>query len=750
MAISRIMETMEYGPNREADDAVREWLAERQGRFGLFIGGRWHRPDDAETLPSVNPADGETIAHIVQARPQDVHDAATAARAAAAEWAARSGYERARFLHALASAIQKKARLLSVLETLDNGKPIRETRDFDIPLAARYFDYYAGWAHILADEFPGCKPIGVAGHVLPWHFPLLMLAAHAAPALAAGCTVVIKPDQHTSLTALAFAELCEEIDLPPGVINVVTGDDRVSELIATHPDIDKVSFAGPTEAGRRIRTHTAGSGKQLTLQLSGKSPIIVFDDADIDSAVEGVVDSVWSNQGEMSWAGSRLLVQESIEETFVAKLRSRMETLRIGDPLDRNTDIGAIVGKAQLERLEQLVAEGLDEGATMWQPVWEKPAGGFFFPPTLLTDVAPAMTVAQVDLCGPVLVTMTFRTAAEAVELANNTTYGFAASIWTENVNVALDVAEKVKAGVVWVNGANALDAAGALGGYKESGFGKIGGREALHDYLQPAWQSEAAPAVNAADATGSGGRAGDGSRIHSAVTAARKATSWGRVATRKRAQMLRSIADNMARRRNELARRLAASGVSEDAALAEVNASVERLSYYAAWADNYEGAVGRTLDRHVTMTVPEPLGVVGIGCPDEHPLLAFVSLVAPAIAMGNAVVVIPSPRWPFTPLDVEAMFHASGVPAGVINVVTGARDELVRVLAEHDDVDAVWYFGTAEGSAAVEQASAGNLKRTWVNYGRSRDWFDAGQGAGREFLRHATQTKTIWIPYGA
>ena len=436
MAISRIMETMEYGPNREADDAVREWLAERQGRFGLFIGGRWHRPDDAETLPSVNPADGETIAHIVQARPQDVHDAATAARAAAAEWAARSGYERARFLHALARRCKRKPAFSPYLRRWTTASRFARHGTSTSRWPPAILTTTPAGRNILADEFPGCKPIGVAGHVLPWHFPLLMLAAHAAPALAAGCTVVIKPDQHTSLTALAFAELCEEIDLPPGVVNVVTGDDRVSELIATHPDIDKVSFAGPTEAGRRIRTHTAGSGKQLTLQLSGKSPIIVFDDADIDSAVEGVVDSVWSNQGEMSWAGSRLLVQESIEETFVAKLRSRMETLRIGDPLDRNTDIGAIVGKAQLERLEQLVAEGLDEGATMWQPVWEKPAGGFFFPPTLLTDVAPAMTVAQVDLCGPVLVTMTFRTAAEAVELANNTTYGFAASIWTENVNV--------------------------------------------------------------------------------------------------------------------------------------------------------------------------------------------------------------------------------------------------------------------------------------------------------------------------
>lgn len=819
MSITRIMETMEYGPNPESADAVRQWLAERKDKLGLFIGGQWRRPAGAETFPTVNPATGEVLATLVQARPQDVDDAVAAARAAFKDWAALPGHRRARYLYALARQVQKHARFLAVLETLDNGKPLRESRDIDIPLAARHFSHHAGWAQLLESEFPGYEPVGVAGQIVPWNFPLLTLAAHVAPALAAGNTVVLKPSKNTSLTALAFAEICRHIGLPPGVVNIVTGDERVGELIVQHPGIDKIAFTGSAEAGRLIREKTAGSGKHLTLELGGKSPFIVFEDADLDSAVEGVVDSIWLNQGQAGCAGSRLLVQESVASTFIEKLLRRMETLRVGDPLDKNVDIGAIVSPEQLERIEQLVRKGVEEGATMWQPAWEKPAQGCFYPPTLLTDVAPSSTVAQVEIFGPVLVSITFRTPAEAVELANNTPYGLAASIWTENINLALDVAFQVKAGVVWVNGANLFDAAAGVGGYKESGYGRVGGREGLYEYLRPAWQSKPASTgdgasagsaatkdLAAGDADGAGapattsgaqdefgvsgfdagqmidrspklyiggkqvrpasgytrrvyaaggrfvGEVGDGGPedIHNAVQAARRASGWRNLSGHQRAQVLYYIAENMSLRRDEFARRLAEmTGAAEDDAYAEVDASIERWFFYAGWADKYDGAVHHTLARHLTMAVPEPLGVIGIGCPDERPLLAFVSLVAPAVAAGNAVVVVPSERYPLCAADMYQVFDTSDLPGGVINIVTGVRDRLMKVLAEHDDVDAVWYFGGAQGSAMVERASAGNLKRTWVDYGRGRDWLDARQGAGREFLWHATQIKNIWIPYG-
>lgn len=820
MAISRIMETMEYGPNREADDTVRQWLAERRDRLGLFIGGEWRRPDDAETFSSINPASGETLAHIVQARPQDVDDAVAAARAAAKDWAARSGHERARYLYALARQVQKHARFLAVLETLDNGKPIRETRDIDIPLVARHFYHHAGWAQLLDTEFPGYEPVGVVGQVIPWNFPLLMLAWKVAPALAAGNTVVLKPAEFTSLTALAFAELCEQVGLPPGVVNIVTGDGRVGELIVTHDGIDKVAFTGSTSVGRLIREKTAGSGKQLTLELGGKSPFIVFDDADIDSAIEGVVDAIWFNQGQVCCAGSRLLVHESIEKTFIDKLKRRMETLRVGDPLDKVIDIGAIIAPVQLERIEKLVAKGQEEGATMWQPSWSEPEEGCFYPPTLFTDVSPASTIARVEIFGPVLVSMTFRTPEEAVELANNTTYGLAASIWTENINLALDVAAKVKAGVVWVNSTNLFDAAAGFGGYKESGYGREGGREGMFEYLRPAWQSKAphnkstavepsearpramaeAHAQAAVDAWSNGvggdtgaaangartvaidrtpkmyiggkqarpdgnytrriygpdgqlvGEVGEGNRkdIRNAVEAAHKAGGWRDMSGHQRAQVLYYIGENLAVRRDEFAGRLVSmTGGAEADAYAEVDAAIERWFAYAAWADKYDGAVHKTVRRHVTIAMPEPMGVIGIGCPDERPLLAFVSLVAPAVAMGNSVVVVPSEPHPLAATDLYQVFDTSDVPGGAINIVTGARDALVQVLAEHDDVASVWYFGTASGSAMVERASVGNLKRTWVNYGRARDWSNREQGAGREFLWHATQIKNIWVPYG-
>ena len=835
MKITRILETMEYGPAPEADGPVREWLAQHKDGFGLFINGQWRKPPEAVTFTTLNPATGETLATVVQARPEDVDDAVAAARAALPGWAALPGHVRARFLYALARQVQKHARFLAVLETLDNGKPIRETRDIDIPLVARHFYHHAGWAQVLATEFPGYGPVGVVGQIIPWNFPLLMLAWKIAPALAAGNTVVLKPAEYTPLTALYFAELCQEVGLPPGVVNIVTGDGAVGELIVQHPGIDKIAFTGSTEVGRIIRQRTAGTGKGLTLELGGKSPFIVFDDADLDSAVEGVVDAIWFNQGQVCCAGSRLLVQENIEEAFLAKLRRRMERLRVGNPLDKGIDIGAIVAPVQLARIQELVRRGQEEGATVWQPSWSCPKDGWFYPPTLLTNVSPASTVAQVEIFGPVLVSMSFRTPAEAVELANNTVYGLAASVWTENINLALDVAAQLRCGVVWINATNLFDAAAGFGGYKESGFGREGGREGMWEYLRPLWQTRAgtngtadaagsgalplSPSVSpgavngAADETGDEaaeagaeiaeartetseagtrvedlaapaidrtpkhyiggkqvrpdapysrhilgpdgrvvGEVGEGNRkdIRNAVEAAHKATGWRQMSGHQRAQVLYYIAENLAVRRDEFAARLVAmTGQDSGDALLEVDAAIERWFAYAAWADKYDGMVHRTVQRHLTLALPEPVGVIGIGCPDECPLLGFVSLVAPAVAMGNSVVVVPSERWPLAATDLYQVFDTSDVPGGVINIVTGSRDALVRVLAEHDDVDAVWYFGTVAGSAMVERASTGNLKRTWVNYGRSRNWFDPEQGAGHEFLRHATHIKNIWVPYG-
>src|SRR6266513_2805011 len=483
--VSEIFETMAYGPAPESDKPALEWIARHDGAFGLFIGGRWIKGKSDAGFDVINPATTARLARVSQAGPADVDAAVAAARKAFPGWSALSGHARARHLYALARAVQKHSRLLAVLESLDNGKSIRETRDLDIPLVARHLTHHAGWAQLAQSEFAGYGPVGVAGQIVPWNFPLLMVAWKIAPALAAGNTVLLKPAEFTPLTALCLAELAQEAGLPAGVLNVVTGDGRTGELIVNHPDVDKIAFTGSTEVGRIIRKATAGSGKKLSLELGGKSPFIVFDDADLDSVVEGVVDAIWFNQGQVCCAGSRLLVQEGVADRLTQKLRARMEKLRVGSPLDKAVDMGAIVAPVQLERIRGLVERGVEEGAKMWQPSWACPTEGYFYPPTLFTDVSPAATIAQVEIFGPVLVSMTFRTPKEAVELANNTPYGLAASVWSENINLALDVATKLKAGVVWVNSTNLFDAAAGFGGYRESGFGREGGREGMYEYLR-------------------------------------------------------------------------------------------------------------------------------------------------------------------------------------------------------------------------------------------------------------------------
>ena len=465
--VKQILETMDYGPAPEASGHVTDWLALHGAGFGHFIDGAFTPSRSGKQFEVANPANDLVIARVAQGEAADVDAAVRAARGAFPTWSKLSGHARARHLYAIARLIQKRERFLSVLESMDNGKPIRESRDIDIPLVARHFYHHAGWAELMASEFKGYGPLGVCGQIIPWNFPLLMLAWKIAPALAAGNTIVLKPAEFTPLTALAFAEICREAGLPAGVVNIVCGDGETGAHIVNHTDVDKIAFTGSTEVGRIIRQATAGSGKKLSLELGGKSPFIVFEDADLDGAVEGVVDAIWFNQGQVCCAGSRVLIQEGVAPRFIAKLKHRMEGLRVGDPLDKSIDVGAIVAPVQLQRIRDLVKKGKDEGGTLLQSSGPLPAKGNFYAPSLFVDVEPASTVVQEEIFGPVAVAMTFRTPEEAVQLANHTRYGLAASVWSENINLALDTAARMKAGIVWVNSTNLFDAAAGFGGYK-------------------------------------------------------------------------------------------------------------------------------------------------------------------------------------------------------------------------------------------------------------------------------------------
>ncbi|HEY3599853.1 MAG TPA: aldehyde dehydrogenase family protein [Paraburkholderia sp.] len=800
MSVAEYFSSMEYGPAPEDDQPARAWLAQHEARFGHFVGGAWRAPAAGEHFASHEPASGRLLAQIAQGNAADVDAAVAAARAAQPAWRALGGAGRARHLYALARMVQRHSRLFAVLEALDNGKPIRETRDIDIPLVARHFLHHAGWAQLQDSEFANFTPLGVIGQIVPWNFPLMMLAWKIAPAIATGNCVVLKPAEYTPLTALLFAELAQRAGLPAGVLNVVTGDGRTGAALVEHPQVDKIAFTGSTEVGKLIRAATAGSGKSLTLELGGKSPFIVFDDADLDGAVEGVVDAIWFNQGQVCCAGSRLLVQEGVEARFIEKLKRRMSTLRVGTSLDKSIDIGAIIDAVQLERIEALIEAGRLEGCDVWQsPDIVLPRDGYYFPPTLVTGVAPSSTLAQEEIFGPVLVTMSFRTPDEAVALANNTRYGLAASVWSETIGRALDIAPRLACGVVWVNATNLFDAAVGFGGYRESGYGREGGREGIYEYLKPnAWLSlaerrplqrmaaAAAPADQSIAAYDDGafnvdrtaklfiggkqarpdsgyslpvfgpngvlvGEVGEGNRkdIRNAVAAARAAQKWSQATAHNRAQVLYYLAENLAVRAPEFAAQLVVrTGISEIAARDEVDASVTRLFTYGAWADKFDGAVHAPPLRGVALAMHEPLGVIGIACPDEAPLLAFVSLVGPALAMGNRVVVLPSASSPLTVTDFYQVAETSDVPAGVLNVVTGERGALLTALAKHDDVDALWCFGDAKDSTLTERESVGNLKRTFVDHGRQFDWF-APSSEGPALLRQAVQVKNIWIPYG-
>ncbi|HEX9351110.1 MAG TPA: aldehyde dehydrogenase family protein [Gaiellaceae bacterium] len=471
----------DYAPAPEARD-----LVQLRDRYGHFVGGEWLEPK--ETYATIDPSSEEALAEVGQATKEEVELAVRAARDAFTNgWSDISPAERAKYLFRIARILQERSREFAVLESLNGGKPIRESRDVDLPLSAAHFFYYAGWADKLEYAFPNRKPrpVGVAGQIVPWNFPLLMLSWKIAPALAAGNTVVLKPAETTPLSALLFCDVVRQAELPPGVVNIVTGDGRTGAELVKHEGVDKIAFTGSTEVGKAIQRELAGTGKRLTLELGGKAANVIFDDAALDQAVEGIVNGIYFNQGHVCCAGSRLLVQESISEPLIGKLKRRLETLRVGDPLDKNTDVGAINSRQQLDKIKELVASGEEEGAEIYQPPCRLPEKGYWFAPTVFTNVAQSYRIAQEEIFGPVLSVLTFRTPDEAVEKANNTPYGLSAGVWTEKGSRILAMAQRLRAGVVWANTYNRFDPASPFGGYKESGYGREGGRHGLEPYLE-------------------------------------------------------------------------------------------------------------------------------------------------------------------------------------------------------------------------------------------------------------------------
>jgi aldehyde dehydrogenase (NAD+) len=764
MTVKDIFDSMDYGPAPESAAEALQWLADRGGIAGHYVDGTWGPLRD--DFASNNPATGKRLAGVTKGTADEVATAVKAARKAQSKWA-KDGHARARVLYAIARLMQKHARLLAVMETLDNGKPIREARDIDVPLAIRHFYHHAGFAQLMDDELPDREALGVCGQIIPWNFPLLMLAWKIAPALAMGNTVVLKPAEFTSLSAMVFAEICTQAGVPPGVVNIVTGNGMTGAALVAS-DVDKIAFTGSTAVGRIIREQTAGTGKALSLELGGKSPYIVFEDADIDSAIEGLVDAIWFNQGQVCCAGSRLLVQEGIADSFYVKLKARMEKLRIGDPLDKCIDIGAIVDPIQLAEITKLVAENT-EGETFQTTAPE----GCFYPPTLITGLSSASHLMQTEIFGPVLVATTFRTPSEAIEIANNTRYGLAASVWSENINLALDMAPKLVAGIVWINGTNMMDAAAGFGGVRESGFGREGGWEGLMGYTKP--KAAAKPIKPIAPFTGTdapsdpldrtaklyvGGKQArpDGGYskpvfgpkgkpvghvsianrkdVRNAVEAMNAAKGWGKTTGHLRAQILYYIAENLSARSDEFANRIKA--LTGKSGTAEVEQSIQALFSAAAWADKFDGQVHGVPIRGVALAMKEPVGKIAALC-DDTPLLGLVSAMAPAIAMGNRITLIASDPFPLAATDFYQVLETSDVPAGVVNILTGDHAALAPDLAKHMDIDALWSFSPQDLAQPIEAHSATNLKRTWITQSPTI----------KAYLHAATEVKNVWIPYG-
>ena len=808
-----IYDKLEYGPAPESAAGVESWLDAHDRKFGHFVNNQWYHPEGRKYRSSECPSTKETLCETIEANADDIDFAMKAASEAQKKWAALSCHERAKHLYSIARHVQKHARILSVLESLDNGKSFRETKSSDIPLVARHFYHHAGWAQLMEEEMPDYKPVGVVAAIVPWNFPLMLLSWKVCPALAMGNTVVVKSASVTRLSALLFAEICAEAGLPPGVFNVITGTGRVGSMMADHPLTDKVAFTGSTDIGRLLRRRVAGTGKKISLELGGKSPIIVFESADLDSAVEGVVDAIWFNQGQVCCAGSRLLVQESVAERFISKLKRRMDTFRLSHSLEKDIDMGPLVDESQYKSVKGFVERAKAEGAEVYHAQVDIPSCGYFYPPTLITNVSPSSECVREEVFGPVLASMTFRDPNEAIKLANNTKFGLGGSVWSEDISLAMEVAVSIKAGAIWINAHNLFDAAAGFGGYRESGFGRDGGREGLYEYVVPKWWSRPTPSLefpcsgpkwnattpaipadpkasalgNFSGPFGSGttvdrtpkiyyggaqkrpdweysrtvlGPKGDvisqvaeGNRkdIRNAVEAAHKAApGWGKRAAHNRAQICYYIAENLAIRANEFALRIVAqTGRSLESAQEEVELSIQRLFHYAAYADKYGGEVKETTLYGLTVAIHEPVGVIGIVCPDEYPLLGFISLFAPAVVRGNTCIIIPSEKYPLCATDLYQVFETSDLPGGVVNIITGDKNFLSKTIVDHCDVEAIWYFGDEQTCMNIEYSASENMKRSWVNYGVPLDWTDKKQGQGGYILHHAVEVKNIWAPMG-
>lgn len=787
-----IFTTLEYGPVPESHACALAWLDTQDRCLGHCVSGKWLKPEHRRSVPCQDPITGENLASCLQAQAEDVATAVEAARMALQNWSRLPGAARAQHLTRLAKIIQKHQRLLWTLESLVSGRAVREVRDRDVPLAQQLLQYYAVQADSQEEALAGWEPMGVIGLILPPTFSFIEMMWRVCPALAVGCTVVVLIPPG-SPTPLLLAQLAGELNLFPGILNVVSGPASLGPVLASQPGVQKVTFCGAVEEGRALRRSLAGQGTELGLALGMESLLLLTEAADVDSAVEGVVDAAWSDR---SPGGLRLLIQESVWGDTMRRLQARMGQLRGGRGLDGAVDMGAR-GAVARDLAQRFVQEAQSEGAQVFQ-AGDVPSGSPFFPPTLISDLPPASPCAQAEVPWPLVVASPFRTAKEALAVANGTPRGGSASVWSERLGQALELGYGLRVGTVWINAHGLSDPAVPSGGCKESGSSWHGGPDGLYEYLRPRGSPErlpcsseslsyetfglAAPSTLPAgpesgpspappyglfvggrfqapgsrssrpiqDSAGSlhGYVAEGGAKdIRGAVEAAHQAApGWARQPPGARAALLWALASAVERRASTLASRLESHGVELKAAKAEVELSARRLRAWGARAQ----AQGQTLQvaelRGPVLRLREPLGVLGIVCPDQSPLLAFTSLLAPALAHGNAVVLVPSGTCPFPALEV-CQDVATLLPAGLVNVVTGDRDHLTRCLALHQDVQALWYFGSAQGSQFVEWASAGNLKPVWVNGGGGRAWEQEAQGAGPELGLRAARTKALWLP---
>ena len=774
----------DYVPSIEGRDIVG-----LRGRYGLMIAGKERDARDGAVFATIDPSNGAQIAEVASAGLADVDDAVAAARAAfEGGWRDLNPTTRAKYVFRIARLLQDRAREFAVLESIDGGKPIREARDVDVPLAAAHFFYHAGWADKLDLAMPGlaARPVGVVGQIIPWNFPLLMAAWKIAPAIACGNTVVLKPAETTPLTALLLAELIAEADLPPGVVNVVTGAGPTGAALASHPGIDKVAFTGSTGVGKAIRRALAGTDTRLTLELGGKGAHVVFEDAAIDQAIEGIVDGIFFNQGHVCCAGSRLLVQESVADEVLSRLRRRVELLRVGNPLDKNTDVGAINSHAQLVRIREFVDSAVNEGCDVFQPHGPLPETGFWFPPTIVSGVGGSERIAREEVFGPVLTVQTFRTEAEAVAKANSTAFGLSAGVWTEKGSRILWMARRLRAGVVWANSFNQFDPSSPFGGMRQSGFGREGGRHGLAEYLDFS-PSTGSPATAAAPAVDLGtppppgtahldvrktyklfiggafprSESGRTMAVHDAaggllahvalasrkdardaVRAARGAQeSWEARTAYNRGQILYRLAEVIEGRREQFAGELAAVGLDPGRANADVASAIDACMFWAGFADKLDqlvGGVNPVAGPFLNLSTPEPQGVCALACADGGGLAGIIGLVAPALMAGNAVVALAGGQATLVMSTLGEVVATSDVPAGVVNLLTGDHATLLPWLAGHDDVDLLDLSGAPAALIAdLEGRSAESVKRVTRT-----------DGAQNVLTASAfTEIKTVWHP---